>query len=113
MKMMLVALLLLFLSGCGYTQRDAELIGQVKKVSHITPLICPDYTAVDVSLGVLRGGVGSMSTQDVWLRVLNNSDIPVLKRAAEDGALVRIKYDVRRATLCYQDHNLLYVEMVK
>lgn len=102
----------LLLAGCGYSARDGELIGQAKKVVSVTPIVCPDYTAVDISLGVLRNGVGSLSTQDVWLRVMNHSDVALLKRAVESGAVVKVKYDTRRLTVCYAQFNLLYVEIL-
>lgn len=106
-KIALVALLAL--GGCGYTAVDNELIGQVKKVTHQTPLVCPDYKAVDISLGVIRGGVGSVSTEDLWLRVLNESDLSLLKAASESGRIVKARYDVRRVVVCYPHHNLTRV----
>jgi hypothetical protein len=99
-------------SGC-YSQRDSELIGQVKTVAPVTPLVCPDHVAVDISLGILRNGVGSMSTQDVWMRILNHDDVAKLKRAAESGELVKIRFDERRVTLCFPERNVLWVEPVR
>lgn len=90
--------------ACGYTSVDNELTGQAKKVVHNTPLICGDYATVDMSLGVMRNGVGSMSTQDVWLTVTNPDDIKKLEDAAARGAIVTLKYKVRRATVCIEDH---------
>ena len=100
-------LLLLALTGCarmcGYSGRDSELIGQVKKVSHRTPLICPDWDAVDISLGVFRNGVGSASKEDVWMTVRDPATFEFLKKASESGSLVRIKYDEYRVTFCIED----------
>lgn len=113
-KFMILALAFLpLLGGCGYSARDNEMIGQVKKVMRNTPLICPEYYDVDLSLGVLRNGQGSMSKEDVWLRVMNEADVTKLKDLADRGAIIKVKYDVRRATMCYTDHNLLYFEEVK
>lgn len=97
MRKFLPLILLPLLVGClGHTSSDNELTGQVKRVQNKTPLLCPDYTHVDISLGVMRGGVGSMSTQDIWLWVKNPADIPALMKAAENGAIVKVKYSVAR-----------------
>jgi hypothetical protein len=100
MKKLIV--LSLFLTACGYTSKGNELVGQVKKVIDKTPVICSDYVEVDLSLGVMRNGVGSMSHEDVDLYVPNASDATLLKRAAESGQLVKISYDEKRwpAGLC-------------
>ena len=79
---------------------DSELIGQVKKVQRHTPILCSGYVAADISLGVLRRGVGSMSTQDVWVTVTEEAHRQLLVTAAESGALVKIRYDERRFTFC-------------
>ena len=106
-------LLVLFTSSCGYTQRDGEMIGQVKKIVRATPLICPEYLAADVSLGVLRGGVGSMSTQDMWL-VVEKAQEPLFRAASENGKIVKIHYDVTRFGgrffVCTPDHFATSIE---
>jgi hypothetical protein len=92
-----VALISLGLTGClGNSSAGNEAVGQVKRVQHKTPILCPDYNHVDISLGVMRNGVGSMSTQDMWLYVPNALDNSVLTDAAQSGALVKISYDVAR-----------------
>lgn len=98
------------LSACGYESRDNDLTGQVKKVIHNTPLICPNYDDVDISLGVIRGGVGSMSTQDVWLTVYSDAAFKSLDAAQKSGAIVNVKYDVKRVAICTDDHVLASVE---
>ena len=103
----------LSLAACGYSSRDSELIGQVKKVVRNTPIICSEYEDADISLGVLRNGVGSMSTQDIWMYVPNREDLAKLKKAAETGALVKIKYDVYRMTFCVDEHVVRSVEEVR
>lgn len=100
-------------SGCGYSSRQNEMIGQVKKIAHQTPLICPNYAAADISLGVIRGGVGSMSTQDIWLTVDSKDDEKLLIDAAASGAIVKLNYDVARLTLCVEDHIITNVEVVQ
>ena len=110
--MLSVSVLLLALCSCGYTSKDNELIGQAKKVRHETPIICPDYANVDISLGVMRNGVGSMSTQDKWLLVRSESDLAKLKKAVEDGSIVKIKYDEYRVAICTPNEFVTSVEIV-
>jgi hypothetical protein len=90
--------------ACGYSSKDNELVGQVKKVVARTPILCGDYYEVDLSLGVLRNGVGSMSREDVVLYVGDGSLVPFLKRAAESGDPVKVGYDIKRVTWCVPDH---------
>ena len=101
---------LIALSGgcyaCGNKTTSNELTGQVKKVIKRTPLICPDFVEVDVSLGVMRGGIGSMSHEDVALRVMNEDQVPKLEKAARDGALITLAYDEARIAVCYPQHKL-------
>jgi hypothetical protein len=101
------------LTGCGYSSMQNETIGQVKKVVKNTPLICPDYVDADVSLGVMRNGVGSMSTEDLWFYVPDEQARQTLAQAAQTGALVKITYDVKRVTFCVSDHFVSKVELVK
>jgi len=107
----------MLLTGCGYTQVDGELIGQVKKVNHRTPLICPDYVGVDVSLGVMKNGVGSMSTQDVYLVVASTEQEKVFRAASESGKIVKVHYSVKRFggnyVVCTPDHFSTGVEYAK
>lgn len=109
----LVAILCLVVMSCGYHSRDSELIGQVKKVKMLTPLICPDFVEVDLSLGVMRNGVGSMSSEDMWLYVHAPEMVAVLKSAAESGALVKVTYDQKRTTFCVPNEQVSKVELVK
>lgn len=105
--------LVLFVSACGYSSVDNELIGQVKKVKKMTPIICPDYVEADISLGIIRNGTGSMSKEDVELNVESYADIELLKGAAESGQLVKVAYDIKRISICVPDHRLTKVELVK
>lgn len=105
----------LFVAGCGYKQIDGELIGQVKKVIRVTPLLCPEYVSADISLGVLRGGVGSMSTQDVWV-VVDKTHEKIFRNASENGKIVKVKYDVKRFggnyVVCTPDHFATFIDYV-
>jgi hypothetical protein len=119
MKRLTMALILLTLPGCsamcGLSSTGNEATGQVKKVQHKTPLLCGEYDEVDVSLGVIRNGVGSMSTQDQWFNLGNNPEVlAIFKKASENGALVKFRYDERRqGDVCrYSDHYITYVEML-
>lgn len=103
---------LMLLSSCGYKSRNNELVGQAKKVVNQTPLICPDRSDADISLGVMRNGVGSMSTQDVWLTIANETDRTLLTEAAAKGLLVKVSYNVARVTFCSEDHIVTRVELV-
>ena len=113
MKNVLVICFCLCFLACGYTQRDGELVGQVKKVAHATPLICPDYIEADISLGVLRAGVGSMSTQDVWLVIPDKAMEKIFREANESGALVKVRYDEYRVAICSSVHWATSVEIIK
>lgn len=112
MKKVLIVLLL-GLTSCGYSSKQNEAIGQVKKVVNNTPLICSNFVDTDISLGVMINGVGSMSHEDIWFYVVNSSDIKTLKIANENGKLVKITYDVRRFTVCVSDHFVTSVTILE
>lgn len=114
MKKLAILLLPLCLGGClGYTGRDGEATGQAKKVTLVTNLLCPDYYAIDISLGVMRNGVGSMSNQDMWLTVRDVVDIQKMKAAAANGSIVRIKYDSVRMPVCVEAYESTGFEIVE
>jgi len=96
------------MAACGTSSSGNEVVGQVKKVVNKTPFICPNYTEVDVSLGVVRNGIGSMSHEDLVLALDNSAknSIDKLKRAAEDGSVVKLTYNVERVSPCWPDHRL-------
>lgn len=96
-------------AACGYSSKDNELVGQVKKVVTQTPILCGDYYEADVSLGVLRNGAGSFSKEDVVLYVQNPTHLPLLKQAAEEGFPVKVGYDIKRVTRCVPEHQLTSV----
>lgn len=105
-----ICLVIAITAACGNSSRGSELTGQVKKVIERTPLVCPDYTEADVSLGVMRNGTGSMSHEDVAV-VVEDSQVAMLQTAARTGALVRITYDERRVALCWPDRRAVRVEL--
>lgn len=113
MRWMLLVLTLC-VAGCGYSSRENELTGQAKKAVHNTPVLCPDYTVVDISLGVMRGGVGSMSTQDVWVVVPSRETaaLAVLKKAVDEGGIVKVKYDELRVAICTEDYIVTAAEAI-
>lgn len=110
-KIILIAAMML--SACGYEQTDSEAIGQVKKVANMTPILCDKRTDVDISLGVIRNGIGSISGQDIWLTVRDKANVEILKKANESGQLVKIKYDVARFEWCWNQRELASVEIIK
>lgn len=113
LNVLIAALLVAVLSGCGYESRDNEMIGQVKKVTNQTPMICSDYYAADISMGVMRNGVGSMSREDVWT-VIPADQVATFKKLAETGEPVKVTYDVKRLVWCTStDHFIRTVEIAK
>ncbi len=105
---------LLFLSNCtGYSVTDADLTGQVKKIKHENPVICPEYTVVDVSLGFTKDGVGSMSTQDLWLVVESKDMEKKLHDAMINNKIVKVTYKVARLVFCTEDAFAVSVEELK
>lgn len=106
-------ILLMFLVGCGYSAKQNELSGQVKKVVNATPLICSDRVDADISLGIMRNGVGSLSTEDLWVYVPNQEDQKILKEAAVNGKIVKITYNIKRVTFCTSKYIVTKVELEK
>ncbi len=112
MKKVLLASLVLSLSACGYMSKDNELIGQVKRVKNQTPLVCPDRIEADISLGVMKNGVGSMSTEDVWVRIDDKDLIAKVKAANESGAIIKASYDKKRFVWCGEQNFLTKIETI-
>lgn len=114
LSLLAVTALTLTLTGClGNESTDNELIGQAKKAQLATPLICPHYHRVDVSLGVMRNGAGSMSTQDVWMYVPNDKDFVIFTDAVAKGSVVKVNYNVARLTWCVPMPVVTHVEVVE
>lgn len=91
----------LFLASCGMSEIGTKGIAQVKRVHSVNPLICSQYKVLDASLGVIKNGVGSMSTQDIDL-VVTDAQATLLNIAAEQGKLVEITYSNRRFSFCQE-----------
>ena len=89
--LLLTAATAMSLSGCfGYASKDNELLGQPKKLHNNTPIVCTDYTSVDVSLGVMVNGVGSMSTDDKTFLVADKAIKDTLNAIINDGGIALI-----------------------
>jgi hypothetical protein len=107
---------LMLLTGCwGYSSVDNDGVCQPKKIHHNTPLICGDYDSVDVSLGVMRDGVGSMSTHDMTLSFGPNKEAleKKLEGAIAAGKLVNLKYNDRRFSWCQETEQVTDVEVIE
>ncbi len=103
----------LLVGGCGYSAIDGDMIGQIKTVGQSNPVVCPGYTAVGISLGILRDGTGSMSTHDVAGWVPDRSLIPALQRAKDTGAVVALTYKEYRAPICKPDFEITGLRIVQ
>lgn len=112
-KIVFLVALFITLASCGYDSKNNQTVGQVKKVIRETPLICDDRMLVDISLGVMRNGVGSMSREDMVLSVQNERDFATLQTAIDNGQLVKITYDARRFAFCMTRFHAVSVEIVK
>lgn len=112
MKKLFLFSFLVAICGCGYSSVDNELICQPKKIFHQTPIVCPNRNDVDISMGVMRDGVGSMSSHDIYLTVPNPKDLQTLETAIADGKLVKIHYNDYRFTWCQHTETVTSVEIV-
>ena len=106
-----LVLIIFLITACGDSSRGSELIGQIKKVVENTPVLCSDYVEADVSLGIMRNGVGSMSTDDVSV-VIPSEFVDKAKDAARTGNLVKIIYDERRVAACWPDRRATHLELL-
>jgi len=105
--------ILAFVFGCGYSHRDNELIGQPKSIESTTPLVCPDQNILHLSLGVMRNGVGSMSTQDVEINIPDPSLVAPLKRVVESGKIINARTNEARFRWCNEMKELVSFEVVE
>lgn len=111
-KIVSLSLIASCLVGCGYSSVNNELVGQPKRTHNQTPVFCDDRTDVEVSLGVMRGGIGSISTHDTSLTVPNQKDVETLNQAIKDGKLVKIIYNTKRAAWCWEEEVVVSVNVV-
>ena len=96
---------------CGWSGKEITGTGQVKKVGLESNLLCPDYYEVDISLGIMRNGVGSMSTHDQKF-FIPDSMLKDFRTAAEKSSIVNFSYDVRRGGWCVNDHRITSFKVV-
>ena len=116
MKKTSFVLVSLFLCGCGNTSVDGTLTGQAKKVTNVTPMFCSAYKAVDVSMGVMRNGTGSMSVNDEWMTIgdrVDNATIDMLEKAAKDGSIIDVTFNTRRVPFCTEEYILTSAVLTK
>lgn len=96
--------MLCMLGGCfGYSSTDNNTIAQPKKLIKVNPILCPNYTLLDASLGIMRNGVGSMSTEDHEFVVTSDSQAVLINKAIDSGFILKINYQQARATFCTED----------
>lgn len=99
---LLTTAIILTFTGCsGYDSQGNVVPGQVKKVEHLTPVFCGDYDIVDLSLGVMRNGNGSMSHEDLILYVPDPEMVTTFKEVSLRSGLVQVTYNTKRASLCH------------
>lgn len=111
MWLMLVGMLfccyLVYAGLTTYYAKDGEVVGQAKSLTLVTPFwssFCPPYYLLDISLGVLQNGAGSMSTGDLTFTILREADLPAIRQAVQAAALVKVRYDTRRLAACTEDY---------
>lgn len=112
-KMRGCVLALVILTGCGYSHRDNDLVGQPKSVESTTPMLCPDQHILHLSLGVMRHGVGSMSTEDIRINVPDDRLVPVLRSAVESGKLINARTNEARFRWCNEEKELVSFEIME
>jgi hypothetical protein len=107
-----VLIIALLLPACGYSHRDNELIGQPKSVESTTPLVCPEQHILHLSLGVMRNGVGSMSTQDILINIPTDTLAEALKSVVASGKIINAKTNEARFRWCNEEKELVSFEIL-
>lgn len=107
----LILLILLLIPNCGYTAKDNEGTGQVKKITNETPILCLNFKAADITFGSMQ--TGAISITHEWF-VITGEQEKILKKAAEESKMIKFTYDVRRFAFCTDpaDHVLTNVEII-
>lgn len=113
MKKRLMIGLLLCAVGCGYSHRDNDLVGQPKSVESTTPLLCPDQHILHMSLGVLRNGTGSMSTEDIRINIVDAHLVPALQLAISKGSLITARTNEARFRWCNEEKELVSFQVME
>lgn len=104
----------LLLSGCdfGYSHQGNEVVGQPKSVETTTPLICPAQHILDLSLGVMRHGVGSMSTEDVLINIPDDASASRLEAVVREGKLISAQTNEARVRWCNEEKELVSFKVI-
>jgi hypothetical protein len=105
-------LMLVALTGCGYSHRDNEIVGQPKAIESTTPILCPEQHVLHLSLGVMRHGVGSMSTEDVRINIPDATLVSGLKSAVESGKLINARTNEARFRWCNEERELVSFSVI-
>ena len=110
---LLTLMIMLLLCSCGYSHRDNDLVGQPKSVESTTPMVCPDQHVLHLSLGVMRHGVGSMSTEDIRINIPDDKLVPALKLAVESGKIINARTNEARFRWCNEVKELVSFEILE
>lgn len=103
-----------FFIGCGYSSVNNEVVGQIKSIVNNTPMLCPDYVTVNISLGVMKNNTGSVSKEDMVLYVPDAKELEILKSALASANLIRIRYNQKRVNWCRDIQSVVVsVELIK
>jgi hypothetical protein len=113
MNRTLLPLLLLMLASCGYSHVNNELIGQPKSIEATTPIFCPNQNILHLSLGVMRNGVGSMSTEDVRISIPDDNLAIRLQPVVKAGKLINAQTNEARFRWCNEEKELVAFEIVE
>lgn len=106
-------LALSLLAGCGYSHLGNDFIGQPKAIESTTPLFCPDQHVLHLSLGVMRHGVGSMSTEDIRINIPDDNLVPVLQGVVKAGKLINAETNEARFRWCNEEKELVAFEIIE
>ncbi len=109
MKKILCVLALLSILSCGYSSVSNEAIGQVKKVTNQTPILCPNYKMADIIIGsqqalYIQNASGAAPHTMI---VVNEEQDKILRQAAEKGKSVKFTYSEKRAVFCTDTHHFM------
>ncbi len=92
--------------GCGgWWSRDNITTGLVKKVTLDTGIFCPDYYRAEISLSLIHGNFGDLSTKDLDIYIPNDLVLD-MKKAVKDSAIINFTYDERRAINCVDHYRM-------
>lgn len=113
-KMFGLLALMLCISACtGYSHLDNEVVGQPKAVESTNPIVCPDQHVLHLSLGVMRHGVGSMSTEDILISIPDDRLVAGLKEAVESGKLISARTNEARFRWCNELKELISFQVLE